>query len=660
MSQREWKQKEMQQNREKKGQNQGKNFRKKTGYRAALAASMFLIAASAALTACRTSPAEETAAQTQAADMTEGAVSTALGTADRMLEEDGVLYLKYRTEIRSLSKETGEMKTLCQFEKEDENSTFWVYGGGLYFDRMQAESGSTQGTELYGLYRLDLANGREEHLADLTDQPSVLYASKNRLYVKGYNMNVIYALDENGKTAGELSPSDTIYGELPAGCSELFNGILPYYTEQLGYMPVQNENCLVIADVDGSHPKEISDITNTSSVLFAKDAFFALLRDGNGNTQCYRYEVADPKKRTLLYETAENISLVQYLDGYLYLMENQASQTSTGKLSFRRIAADAETDASANAAAAQEPLFTVEEEPGMTNDFSLYGNFYVTGDRAYCQQFKDYGVYLGEKTINNGAAGEVSLLEPVLFQSPIRELGHVEAESETLKSADGSRELGSVYAERLVFDGEGDAVEAMNQTMQELQASVLSMARTDSLNLDTEAAGDAAAPDGSEEETLPQDTEAVQPVYSMALTIDGDNAICYLDDHYVCVRADGYEYTGGAHGTPFRQYFVFDRETGARLSLSDVVENPVEDLQAKVGAAFRELAEKTNFAFESPEDLEHTVADGISYESPFYLSETGVVFYYAPYEIASYAEGFPEVTIPYSELEMRITLNPLS
>ena len=640
MAQKEWKQEEMKQNQGRTEQNQRKKVRKKTGYRAVLAASMFLIAASAALSACKKSPAAETAAQTQAAEKTEDAVSTALGSADRMLEENGMLYLKYRTEIRSLSKETGEMKTLCQFDKADENSTFWVYGGGLYFDRMQAESGSTQGTELYGLYRLDLESGEEEHLADLTDQPSVLYASKNRLYVKGYNMNVIYTLDENGKTAGELSPSDTIYGEIPAGCSELFNGILPYYTEQFGYMPVQNETCLVIADADGSHPREISDITNTSSVLFAKDAFFALLRDGNGNTQCYRYEVSDPEKRTLLYETAENISLVQYQDGYLYLMENQASQISTGKHSFKRIAADVEADAAANAAEAQNALFTVEEEPGMTNDFSLYGNFYVTGNQAYCQQFKDYGVYLGEKTLDAAAGGEVTLLEPVLFQSPIRELGHVEAQSETLKSADGSRELGSVYAERLVFDGENDAVEAMNQTMQELQASVLSAARTDAMNLDTEMSGDPA-----------------QPVYSMALTIDGDNAITYLDDHYVCVRADGYEYTGGAHGTPFRQYFVFDRETGARLSLSDVVENPVEELQAKVGAAFRELAEKTNFAFESPEDLEHTVADGISYESPFYLSETGVVFYYAPYEIASYAEGFPEVTIPYNELEMKIALS---
>ena len=657
MAQKEWKREEMKQNQGRTEQNQRKKVQKKTGYRAVLAASMFLIAASAALSACQKSPAAETTAQTQAAEETEGAVSTALGAADRVLEENGMLYLKYRTEIRSLSKETGEMKTLCQFDTGDENSTFWVYGGGLYFDRIQAESGSTQGTELYGLYRLDLERGVEEHLADLTDQPSVLYASKNRLYVKGYNMNVIYTLDENGKTAGELSPSDTIYGEIPAGCSELFNGILPYYTEQFGYMPVQNETCLVIADVDGSHPREISDITNTSSVLFAKDAFFALLRDGNGNTQCYRYEVSDPEKRTLLYETAENISLVQYPDGYLYLMENQASQISTGKYSFKRIAADAKADAAANAAEAQNALFTVEEEPGMTNDFSMYGNFYVTGNQAYCQQFKDYGVYLGEKTLDDAAGGEVTLLEPVLFQSPIRELGHVEAQSETLKSADGSRELGSVYAERLLFDGEGDAVEAMNQTMQELQASVLSAARTDSMNLDTEMSIDTAETDGSEEEVLPQEADAAQPIYSMALTIDGDDAITYLDDHYVCVRADGYEYTGGAHGTPFRQYFVFDRETGARLSLSDVVENPVEELQAKVGAAFRELAEKTNFAFESPEDLEHTVADGISYESPFYLSETGVVFYYAPYEIASYAEGFPEVTIPYSELEMRIALS---
>ena len=111
MAQKEWKREEMKQNQGRTEQNQRKKVQKKTGYRAVLAASMFLIAASAALSACQKSPAAETTAQTQAAEETEGAVSTALGAADRVLEENGMLYLKYRTEIRSLSKETGEMKT---------------------------------------------------------------------------------------------------------------------------------------------------------------------------------------------------------------------------------------------------------------------------------------------------------------------------------------------------------------------------------------------------------------------------------------------------------------------------------------------------------------------------------------------------------------------
>ena len=98
-----------------------------TGYRAVLAASMFFgLLLRQPCQRAKNSPAAETTAQTQAAEETEGAVSTALGAADRVLEENGMLYLKYRTEIRSLSKETGEMKTLCQFDTGDENSTFWV------------------------------------------------------------------------------------------------------------------------------------------------------------------------------------------------------------------------------------------------------------------------------------------------------------------------------------------------------------------------------------------------------------------------------------------------------------------------------------------------------------------------------------------------------
>lgn len=72
MAQKEWKREEMKQNQGRTEQNQRKKVQKKTGYRAVLAASMFLIAASAALSACKKSPAAETTAQTQAAEETGG------------------------------------------------------------------------------------------------------------------------------------------------------------------------------------------------------------------------------------------------------------------------------------------------------------------------------------------------------------------------------------------------------------------------------------------------------------------------------------------------------------------------------------------------------------------------------------------------------------
>ena len=63
MAQKEWKREEMKQNQGRTEQNQRKKVQKKTGYRAVLAASMFLIVASAALSACKKSPAAETTAQ---------------------------------------------------------------------------------------------------------------------------------------------------------------------------------------------------------------------------------------------------------------------------------------------------------------------------------------------------------------------------------------------------------------------------------------------------------------------------------------------------------------------------------------------------------------------------------------------------------------------
>lgn len=549
------------------------------------------------------------------------ATQTADGDASRMIESGGGLYFKYADSIRRIDEKTGEMKLLRSFEEGESNQAFWVYGGNLYFDLTTETDGSE--TTLYGLYKIDLETGEELHLADLMAQPTALYASNDRLYIRGYNVNIVYALDSDGKTAGELGPGETVYGQIPEGCRELYSGMLPYYVEHSGYMPVQNDTCLVIAKADGTDAREVPEVTNTSSVLFAKDCFFALFRDGSGNTECYRYDAAS-LERKLLFSSSENPQLVQYRDGALYYMVNNITQIISSDAAFYQVSVKDGTI---------EQVVSMKEEPGMTGSYGYYGSFYAAEDAVYCQKIKDYGIYMSRTDL---ASKEEIMLEPVLFQSPVSSLGKVDSTSGTIPCACGEYTAAKYYVERLIFDGDSEAATAMNEVMEQAQQEILGYVKE-------------MVPSGDEEWLHSDEAHAS----SMTYVVQG---ITYLDENYACIEMDGYEYTGGAHGMPFKDYFVFDRRTGARLSLGDIVDNTQEELQPLVGHAFRRLAEKTNFAFESPADLEHTVSDSVSYESDFYLTEQGVVFYYTPYAIAPYAEGFPEVVIPYDELKLKIEL----
>ena len=51
-----------------------------------------------------------------------------------------------------------------------------------------------------------------------------------------------------------------------------------------------------------------------------------------------------------------------------------------------------------------------------------------------------------------------------------------------------------------------------------------------------------------------------------------------------------------------------------------------------------------------------TVFEYTTLESQFYLSEEGIVFYFGPYELASYADGFQEIVVPYSAWNLKIDL----
>ena len=123
--------------------------------------------------------------------------------------------------------------------------------------------------------------------------------------------------------------------------------------------------------------------------------------------------------------------------------------------------------------------------------------------------------------------------------------------------------------------------------------------------------------------------------------------ITYLDEKVLGFEMNGYDYYGGAHGMPWKDNYLFDLETGERLTLGDLVAVTEEELDAIVVDAYKNNGEWEYYWDES----ENTIIEGISYETTdFTVTEDGLKFYFYPYALASYAQGFTYATVPYDRL----------
>ncbi len=111
-----------------------------------------------------------------------------------------------------------------------------------------------------------------------------------------------------------------------------------------------------------------------------------------------------------------------------------------------------------------------------------------------------------------------------------------------------------------------------------------------------------------------------------------------------------YSYMGGAHPNSIFEYYNFDTATGKRLTVENFIRPGQEqNLLAAGENKFRELKE-------IPEEISLEAAGYWFENNRFYLAESftvtdsGLVFIYNPYEIASYAEGFIELFLSNEEL----------
>lgn len=114
-------------------------------------------------------------------------------------------------------------------------------------------------------------------------------------------------------------------------------------------------------------------------------------------------------------------------------------------------------------------------------------------------------------------------------------------------------------------------------------------------------------------------------------------------------QLDHYSFTGGAHPNSFTSYHAFDGKTGEEREMKTFIADSLALLNI-VEKKFREIEKLAPGA--NLEEAGYFLANHRFFVAANYVFTTkGVLFYYNPYEIAAYARGPIEFTIPYSELE---------
>ncbi len=130
-----------------------------------------------------------------------------------------------------------------------------------------------------------------------------------------------------------------------------------------------------------------------------------------------------------------------------------------------------------------------------------------------------------------------------------------------------------------------------------------------------------------------------------------------VDSSIISFSGLAWNFSGGVHPNRSLISCSFDTETGDVLTLSDVLTNAdvAEALYLKVMDGLDRRSEELNPGqsvwnddyqdiVREHFDLEHTSSEC------WYFTETGMHFYFSPYEIAPYAVGEVDIEIAYSEL----------
>ena len=136
--------------------------------------------------------------------------------------------------------------------------------------------------------------------------------------------------------------------------------------------------------------------------------------------------------------------------------------------------------------------------------------------------------------------------------------------------------------------------------------------------------------------------------YFYAYSLDVSYSVKYNQNGILCIMMEGYDYTGGAHGYPIRNVMTFDLATGMQLGLGDLMATDEYTFGSYVTTEFNRMFSEglTMYWEDAPQIVQNSTES--FYTMNYYITENEIVIFYYPYDLASYADGFVEVVIPYA------------
>ena len=560
-----------------------------------------------------------------------------------LIEEDSdYLYLCGSYQLLKLNKATGESTVLWENKKDFEGLDYRLYSDGqgfLFGDRIyfieayrDEELGSeckalsvicTDGTGYQRLHQLDSYSSGSMVLLD------------DELYVdapdeEGNAGWLCYQFQEDGSLSESSRPElEELVRQGYSQLSYTDNGrrklLMPESEEKFGYLVLRDENYEVVK-VDPKSGEE----EKLPAELLQMEAY------NEGNFLCVagnKLYLVDSKtlqiNKTIQYDNSVSyIDVITTDEEYAYVTyvtEDESEHTQ--KCVFEKVSLETGD---------RSVIFEQEQMVGVGAEFSIYlSDIVVKNGYLYYAGVEDYQLYMMRRSLANPS--EEEKLGEAFYDSGIGEVGTIQSYYErTYSRTMPDVLLTETDLEWLQVDEKFAGADKINRYLEEEQNK----------NIEYE--------NGNVEWMEEMIEEYGEDGISHSSYSSTLSEIAYFDGRYVSFCQQEYDYQGGAHGMPLWIGLTFDLETGERLSLPDVIANSEEELNSIVTEYFAEYINGNPEEFW--EDALDIVRDEICFESDFYLTEDGIKFYFHPYALSSYAAGFPEVTIPYDEFEMKISL----